>query len=421
MRKPLTLLASAALRRRCGRRSHSAHAVPSEDIVVTATREARDSLTSPASVSRIDGDDLARLGAKHQADALNRAAGVYIQRGSGAESLGAIRSPVLTGAGACGAFLSPRTTCRSARRVLQSQRDVRAQLRAGPSHRGAARSRAPRCSAPARSTASSMSSLRTPATCPASSPVSRAGRIPSNACGSASRTTSTAGTWAPTASRRVRRAGATPRESTRPRSTCSADHEVGDGKLRLRAAGTVLNQETAGFIQGFDAYRDDAIARSNPNPEAFRDASSARIAAHYDRESCFGRDCRLQFDGIYRRSRMDFLQHFLIGKPLEHNAQTSYMASGTLRLGFLESRLEARLDRRRRNGRHRAHANSSRAPRLTARPRRMPSVPPAFTTTTPSTRTRSAPPLRSTTISPNPGRSRPRCAPIALTTTTTIA
>ena len=26
---------------------------------------------------------------------------------------------------------------------------------------------------------------------------------------------------------------------------------------------------------------------------------------------------------------MDFLQHFLIGKPLEHNAQTSYMLSGT--------------------------------------------------------------------------------------------
>ena len=33
--------------------------------------------------------------------------------------------------------------------------------------------------------------------------------------------------------------------------------------------------------------------------------------------------------GIYRRSRMDFLQHFLIGKPIEHNAQTSYMVSGT--------------------------------------------------------------------------------------------
>ena len=78
---------------------------PSAEIVVTATREPRDALTTPASVSRIDGDELAALSAKHQADALNHSAGVYIQRGSGAESLGAIRSPVLAGAGACGAFL----------------------------------------------------------------------------------------------------------------------------------------------------------------------------------------------------------------------------------------------------------------------------------------------------------------------------
>src|SRR5689334_924760 len=75
------------------------------DVVVTAARHSQDNLTTPASVSRIGGDELAALDAKHQADALNRAAGVYIQHGSGAESLGAIRSPVLAGAGACGAFL----------------------------------------------------------------------------------------------------------------------------------------------------------------------------------------------------------------------------------------------------------------------------------------------------------------------------
>src|SRR5262245_21400264 len=74
------------------------HAVASaEDVVVTASREPRDALTSPASVSRIDGDELALLSAKHQAEALNQSAGVYVQRGSGAESLTAIRSPVLTG------------------------------------------------------------------------------------------------------------------------------------------------------------------------------------------------------------------------------------------------------------------------------------------------------------------------------------
>ena len=40
-----------------------------------------------------------------------------------------------------------------------------------------------------------------------------------------------------------------------------ADGEVGGGSLRIRAAGTVLNQETAGFIQGYNSYRDEDIAR----------------------------------------------------------------------------------------------------------------------------------------------------------------
>jgi outer membrane receptor protein involved in Fe transport len=107
------------------------------------------------------------------------------------------------------------------------------------------------------------------------------------------------------------------------------------GKLRVRAAATVLNQETAGFIQGFNSYRDAAIARTNPNPEAFRDASSVRVSARYAGATCGNGDVYascFELAGIYRRSRMDFLQHFLIGKPLEHNAQTSYMLSGSYAL-----------------------------------------------------------------------------------------
>jgi outer membrane receptor protein involved in Fe transport len=107
------------------------------------------------------------------------------------------------------------------------------------------------------------------------------------------------------------------------------DISTGGGQLRLRASGTVLNQETAGFIQGYDSYKDEDIARSNPNPEAFRDASSARVSAQYENRNPFGDGSLLNIAAIYRRSRMDFLQHFLIGKPLEHNAQTSYMVSGT--------------------------------------------------------------------------------------------
>jgi outer membrane receptor protein involved in Fe transport len=76
-----------------------------DDIVVTATRQRTSASRAPASVSRIDGEDFALVGSRHQADLLDEVPGVYVQRGSGSESLAAIRSPVLSGAGACGAFL----------------------------------------------------------------------------------------------------------------------------------------------------------------------------------------------------------------------------------------------------------------------------------------------------------------------------
>ena len=99
------------------------------------------------------------------------------------------------------------------------------------------------------------------------------------------------------------------------------------GDLRLRFAGTVLNQETAGFVRGLNAYRDPQLARSNPNPEAFRDAWSTRLSALWSRiddcERCSS-DLRL----VLRRSQMQFLQHFLLGKPLERNGQDSVAISG---------------------------------------------------------------------------------------------
>ena len=76
-----------------------------DEVVVTAGRRPQSWLEIGASLSRVTTDETGVIDLLHVADALNRAPGVYMQRGSGQESLLAIRSPVLTGAGACGAFL----------------------------------------------------------------------------------------------------------------------------------------------------------------------------------------------------------------------------------------------------------------------------------------------------------------------------
>lgn len=303
----------------------------SQDIVVTATRHRSVARETPASISRIDDDTIAAIGSKHQADVLNRNAGVYIQRGSGSESLGAIRSPVLAGAGACGSFLvaedslpiRPVGFC-NLNEMFETNYEQAHQIEV---------LRGPGSSRFGASAVHGVINVISP----------EVRELPDLALGfeggsdSFKRVTGGWG-WQPG----FEGAGfgmygvATRAPGWRDSSGVDeaklnllSEVGVGAGKLRIRAAGTVLNQETAGFIQGFDSYRDEDLARSNPNPEAFRDASSARVSAHYENRDAFGDGSLLSVAGIYRRSRMDFLQHFLIGKPLEHNAQTSYMLSGT--------------------------------------------------------------------------------------------
>jgi len=316
-----------------------------EDIIVTAARQERSAATTPASISHMDSAALADISAKHQADSMNRNAGVYVQRGSGAESLMGIRSPVLTGAGACGSFLvaedslpiRPVGFCNLNEMFeLNYEQAGALEILRGPGSamfgasavHGVVNTRTPDVdSLPPwgvgfETGSNSFRRLRLSGASDFGGPVSF------GAYGVATR----APGWRDDAG------------VDEAKLNLLADTTLPNGgELRFRAAGSVLNQETAGFIQGYNSYEDPDIARSNPNPEAFRDASSARVAVHYGQAGVFGEDDELALAGIYRRSSMDFIQHFLIGKPFEHNAQTSYMASSTLAMKFFSNLLDARL------------------------------------------------------------------------------
>lgn len=84
---------------------------------------------------------------------------------------------------------------------------------------------------------------------------------------------------------------------------------------------TRLDQETAGFITGLNAFKDREISRSNPNPEAFRKAKSLRYWSRFSTGISEG--VRWQFTPYVRVLDMEFLMHFLPGQPLEENSQTS--------------------------------------------------------------------------------------------------
>lgn len=308
------------------------------DVVVTGMRDPRSASRTPASVSRIDAQTIADMAPKHQVDVLNTSPGVYVQRGSGSESLGAIRSPVLTGAGACGAFLMaedslpirPVGFCNLNEMFeLNFEQASVIEVLRGP---GSALFGA--------SAVHGIVNVITPGV-DELPPVSLGAEIGSD---SFRRLDFAAGTNA----LRGKGIGAYGTFTRAPgwrdssgvdeaKLNLLADAELGGGQLRVRAAGTVLNQETAGFIQGYESYRDEAIAKSNPNPEAYRDASSARVAVHWDAGD-------LSVAALYRRSRMDFIQHFLVGKPFEHNAQTSYLLSGMASFPFEKLTARVALD-----------------------------------------------------------------------------
>ena len=82
-----------------------------------------------------------------------------------------------------------------------------------------------------------------------------------------------------------------------------------------------LNQETAGFLQGEDAYLDRDFIETNAFPEAFRDTQALRVQVKAERETEYG---TLILQPYGRRTQQRFLRHFVPGQALDKNGHTSF-------------------------------------------------------------------------------------------------
>jgi len=303
------------------------------EITVTALRKEQSLLSYAGSVTRMDAQAIAWTGATHQSELINQAPGAFIQRGSGAESLTALRSPVLTGAGSCGAFLfledgiplRPVGFCN----VNELFEVNYAQAAAIEVLRGTG-------SALYGSNAvHGIINVLNPG--PGDLPpvgialevgpddflrgkLALSGPLGQAAAGVALHATHDGG-WRDKSGLDEQKLSA------------SLVQSMGEGQLTLRLNATNLDQDTAGFIVGQDAYKDRALARSNPNPEAYRKAWSVRASGHYLRPLADGNTFDLRM--VLRSSGMQFLQHFLLGQPVEKNGQDSaeVLLSRTLGLG----------------------------------------------------------------------------------------
>jgi len=293
-----------------------------EEIVVTAQRRPVAALATPLSIGRVDRDSIDLLGATHSSEALNRVPGVMVQRGSGQESLTAIRSPVLTGAGSCGAFLflengvpiRPVGFC-NVNEMLEintEQADAIEILRGtGSALYGS------------NSVHGTINVLQD---APSSLPAWKLGLGlgPDQYTRGSLVAAHTAETTSLGIKALYTHDGGWRDESGFDEGKLNAMLTTGaDGSIpsRFDLAATKLEQETAGFILGQNAYRDPELSEQNLNPEAYRNAHAVRVTGLVQPQTSL--PGQLELRPYLRTSRMDFLQHFLLGQPVERNGQES--------------------------------------------------------------------------------------------------
>ena len=313
------------------------------EVIVTATRREETLRDYPGAVSLVGSNDVALVGSTHHNEIINRVPGAMIQRNSGQESLTAIRSPVLTGPGSCGVFLflensvpiRPVGFCNVNEMFEISTESAESiEVLRGPAGvvygSGAMHG--------------ALNVIQTsPSRMPSYSFGAEAGpdqyfrgKVAASHHSAATDVGAIAvitddGGWRTDAGLREQKFNA------------SLTHRVDDSVFNLNLAATNLNQETAGFIQGRDSYRNETIAKSNANPEAYRDAYAARLTSQYT--TPLTDRVRLDVRPYLRYSRMDFRQHFLIGKPLEENGQDSIGVLSALSIdAFADTRLLGGVD-----------------------------------------------------------------------------
>ena len=274
--------------------------------------------TQPGSVATLDADIIETIDADHPAEILNQLPGVNIQMNSGQEHLIALRSPVLTGGAGQGSFL-----------ILQN----------GLPTRSPAFGNVNALFEIHHETAEAIEIVRGPGSA----------KYGSNAVHGLINVIQGEPTFADSLEARLSgsplnkyRADLTGNLSSGLRASLSLQDDAGwrdntgveqqkltvsygfdaagwDGLAWISASS--LNQETAGFIEGYKAYRDDETARSNPNPEAYRDAQWAMGAVRLSRALGPG---ELTLTPFYRWQEMDFAQHFLPNGGVEENGHDGF-------------------------------------------------------------------------------------------------
>ena len=291
-----------------------------EVISVSAAKRTQALSDVPSSVSVVNQDILERVEAQHINQVLSRVTGTWVSRGNGQEHLTAIRSPVLTGAGGCGAFfmaldgisLRGPGFCNANQLFdVNSEQAGRIEVLKGPA-----------------STLYGTNAMHGAINVITQNAINNTSKHLNLQVGAYDfARLSGKYNWQDdnqgfTLLSNLSQENGYQDDSGYDQQKATLIYEqrglVWDNKTVLDISN--LNQETAGFIRGFEAYKDEELRTSNPNPEAFRDAKSILAYSQFTRMLGEG---SLSLKPYVRWNEMAFLQHFLPWQALEENGHQS--------------------------------------------------------------------------------------------------
>ena len=294
-----------------------------DEMVVTATGFGENRKTHPGNITKIPGDEVNFVAPRQPSEILNRAPGVDIEQGSGAEHLTAIRSPVLTGTAGAASFLylEDGVPMRAA-----GFANVNELMDAMVEESGGIEIvRGPGSALYGSNAEHGLINILTlaPSDTPSGSLTGEVGpHGVRNLDGTASTTIHDAdgNTHGFRGSFALANDGGFRADSGYGQQKGQLRYDLTMPSTTLRATLTAvnLNQETAGYAS---SYKDPAIYKSNSNPEAYRDAWAARTAVRIEHD--LGDGQKIALTPYARTNGMNFLMHFVPGTPVEENGHWS--------------------------------------------------------------------------------------------------
>lgn len=316
-----SLLSLAVLAALLGSTARAAEPVDVGEVVVTDTRSPVPLRLLPDNTVRVDQTSLTLIQETHPAQLFTAVPGAWVTAGGGQESLMGLRSPLFTGQGACGAFLlledgipiQPAGFCNvNALFELNTEQAESVEVIRGPGSvlygGNALHGIVDVLTQPADHT-------------PLDSAAFQAGSH------DYLRLETSIGSWDGADGFRVAanaaHDGGFRADSGFDQQKLDLRFDHVDGTLTRETlfAATNLDQDTAGYIYGQDAYRDESLRDSNPTPGAFRQAESFLLAQRWQLDLAQGRD--IDFTPYVRRNTQAFVQHYIPGEPVEHDADNS--------------------------------------------------------------------------------------------------